>query len=212
MSVRVEEPYNPLDKRNLGVSVADALLSRELCSLPPEEPFIAAGVYAIYYKGDFPPYSPIAGLEGTGDEVPIYVGKAVPAGARKGDVGLNAATGDVLYRRLVEHGKSVQQAANLRVEDFFCRYLAVDDIWIPLGESLLIQRFLPVWNRVITGFGIHDPGTRRATQQRSLWDVLHPGRSWVEKLAPNPVSVGEIEGRLAAFFAGRSVPEPPAEV
>ena len=32
-------------------------------------------------------------------------------------------------------------AENLDVDDFECRYLIVDDIWIPLGETLLIGRF-----------------------------------------------------------------------
>ena len=45
--MRVEPPYNPLDKKNLGVSVADALLARNVESLPLSEPFIGAGIYAI---------------------------------------------------------------------------------------------------------------------------------------------------------------------
>ena len=50
------EPYNPLDKRNLGESVADALLQTEPIPMPPE-PFIGAGVYVLYYIGAFPAYS-----------------------------------------------------------------------------------------------------------------------------------------------------------
>ena len=46
--MRVEPPYNPLDKKNLGVSVADALLSRNVEPLQLPESFIAAGIYAIY--------------------------------------------------------------------------------------------------------------------------------------------------------------------
>ena len=34
----------------------------------------------------------------------------------------------------------------------------MDDIWIPLGESLLIEMFVPLWNRILDGFGIHDLG------------------------------------------------------
>ena len=49
-------------------------------------------------------------------------------------------------------------------------------VWIPLGESLLIERFKPVWNMVIDGFSNNAPGKRRFSQHRSLWDVLHPGR------------------------------------
>jgi hypothetical protein len=40
----------------------------------------------------------------------------------------------------------------------------------------MIEQFRPIWNLVIDGFGNKDPGKRRATQYRSLWDVLHPGR------------------------------------
>lgn len=49
----VFEPFNPLDKRHLGASVANALLESDIYLLPPE-PFIGAGVYALYYVGDFP--------------------------------------------------------------------------------------------------------------------------------------------------------------
>lgn len=48
-----ETPYNPLDKRNLGVSVADALLERPILPLPPADSFVGAGIYAIYYVGNF---------------------------------------------------------------------------------------------------------------------------------------------------------------
>ena len=84
------EPYNPLDKSNLGTSVADALLARPVVNLPPE-PFLGAGVYAIYYAGSFAPYQQIARSNRDGSYVvPIYVGKAVPAGARKGGYGLDS--------------------------------------------------------------------------------------------------------------------------
>ncbi|MGN0878536.1 MAG: hypothetical protein ACI4WT_03650 [Oligosphaeraceae bacterium] len=41
-------PFNPLDKRNLAESITDAMLARPVSKLPPS-PFIAAGIYAIYY-------------------------------------------------------------------------------------------------------------------------------------------------------------------
>ena len=184
--MRVEPLYNPLDKRNLGISVADALLAKSLGPLPPEEPFIGAGVYAVYYSGNFAPYRRISLKHAKARrETPIYVGKAVPAGARKGAVGLDVQTGTVLYGRLAEHAESVKQTKNLNIADFSCRYLVVDDIWIPLGESLLIQMFSPLWNRVIDGFGNHDPGKGRHQGQRPQWDILHPGRLWAERLQPN---------------------------
>jgi hypothetical protein len=176
------EPFNPLDKRNLGESVAEAMLLQPVGLLPPL-PFIGAGIYAIYYQGAFTLYREIA-EKNRNDEYrwPIYVGKAVPAGARKGGFGLDADPGLVLYKRLVEHASSIEQVTNIELSDFRCRFLVVEDIWIPLAESLLIEMFSPLWNRKIDGFGNHDPGKGRYNQQRSQWDVIHPGRPWAYKL------------------------------
>lgn len=41
-------PFNPLDKTNLGESVAEAMLQQHVSSMPPTESFFGAGVYAIY--------------------------------------------------------------------------------------------------------------------------------------------------------------------
>jgi hypothetical protein len=179
-------PFNPLDKTNLGESVAEAVLQQPIGPLPPAEAFVGAGVYAIYYEGEFDLYREIAAQNGGGAyRWPIYVGKAVPAGARKGGYGLGADPGMALFKRLAEHATSISQAENLRLADFKCRFLVVDDIWIPLAESLLIEMFSPLWNRKIDGFGNHDPGGGRFNQQRSAWDILHPGRPWVMKLKGN---------------------------
>jgi hypothetical protein len=196
-----QPPYNPLDKLRLGESVAKALLERPVVPLPLKEPFLGAGVYALYYTGLFPPYKKIAD-ETRNDKWarPIYVGKAVPAGARKGSYGLSEEPGDVLYRRLCEHGDSIEETTNLSILDFACRYLVVDDIWIPLGESLLISMYAPLWNQKIDGFGNHDPGKGRYNQQRSLWDVVHPGRAWAEKLQPNSRSLETVLGEIAAYL------------
>jgi hypothetical protein len=180
--METHEPFNPLNKKNLGLSVADAMLARPVVPLPPPKPFEGAGVYAIYYTGDFPAYKPIADLNKNKKfKCPIYVGEAVPKGARKGGYGLDAKPGKVLYSRLRQHAKSIENT-DLKLEDFHCRYLVVDDIWIPLGESLLIEMFSPLWNRILDGFGIHDPGKGRHQQKISSWDILHPGRSWAKKL------------------------------
>ena len=91
------EVYNPLDKSNLGTSVADALLARPVVKLPPDA-FLGAGVYAIYYSGSFPPYEPISVRNSSGGyAMPVYVGKAVPSGARKGGYGLNASPGNAMF-------------------------------------------------------------------------------------------------------------------
>src|SRR5690348_1833028 len=117
-------PFNPLDKLNLAESLADAMLKRPVSPLPPNEKFAGAGIYAIYYVGDFKAYKPLAKKNvGADPGSPIYVGKAVPAGARKGGFGLGADPGYVLLKRLKEHARSIEEAKNLDVEDFSCRYL-----------------------------------------------------------------------------------------
>ncbi|MBI5696589.1 MAG: Eco29kI family restriction endonuclease [Nitrospirae bacterium] len=197
--MKEETPYNPLDKLNLGKSVEKALLESPVRPLPPEEKFIGAGIYAIYYVGDYPAYEPVSRLNRDNRfDMPIYVGKAVPEGARKGGFGLGVTPGEVLHKRLSEHAKSIEQVQNLELSDFFCRYLAVDDIWIPLGESLLIEMYSPAWNIIIDGFGNHDPGKGRYNQQKSPWDVLHPGRLWAERLKDNNKSEVQILSGLEA--------------
>jgi hypothetical protein len=192
-------PYNPLDKSKLGESVANALLESPLRLLPPE-PFLGAGVYAIYYMGDFPSYGVLA--RETPPSKPIYVGKAVPKGARKGHVEPDVTSGDTLFQRLKEHADSVEEVGLGRT-NFRCRYLVVDDIWIPLGESLLIRRFRPVWNVLLDGFGNHDPGGKRVTGKTSRWDMVHPGRSWVKKrrLQPNPKSRDEWLNEIEKYLS-----------
>ena len=180
-----EPPYNPLDTRNLGANVADALLEREPVAMPPPT-FRGAGIYAIYYTGCFEPYEVIAQANRQNNcSVPVYVGKAVPAGARKGAPRPRAISGHALASRLKQHAASIDQVNNLNLSDFSCRYLVVDAIWIPLGESLLIERFSPIWNTRIDGFGNHAPGSGRRNQAQSPWDVLHPGRPWATKLTAN---------------------------
>ena len=193
--------YNPLDKANLGKSVADALLEKQLEPLAKIARFDGAGVYAIHYLGEFSAYSsPRLARGNESTAVPIYVGKAVPPGSRKGNAGLDADPGRVLFNRLGEHASSIDDATNLDVSDFSCRYLVVDDIWIPLGESLLIARFSPVWNQFLDGFGNHNPGKGRYEQLRSRWDTLHPGRSWAVKCRERPESADQILSEIAAFF------------
>lgn len=202
----MSEPYNPLEKINLARSIEVALLGRPLIPLSEAAKVQGAGVYAIYYSGDFPAYASIS-IRTLGDTAPpIYVGKAIPQGGRKGGLTTDRGQSRALAGRLRNHATSVEDATNLKLGDFWARYLAVDDIWIPLGENMLIQSFQPVWNVVIDGFGNNDPGVRRATQFRSLWDVIHPGRKAFEKLAPNPLSADAVMARVGDFFAQLPVP------
>ena len=52
--------YNPLDKINLGNSVATALLEQPVHPLGDIPSFEGAGIYVLYYRGPFPAYAPIA--------------------------------------------------------------------------------------------------------------------------------------------------------
>lgn len=175
-------PFNPLDKKNLGASVAEALLSKDAHPLSELSTFEGAGIYAIYYVGDHPAYELLAGLNTEGRFLlPIYVGKAVPAGARMGLTNPERV-GTVLFKRLKEHADSIRAATNLDINDFFFRFLVVDDIWIPLGESLIISRYKPIWNSLIDGFGNHNPGRHRMSGLKPRWDLIHSGRSWAENL------------------------------
>jgi len=197
-------PYNPLDKMNLAQSIAEALLECSVSPLSQTGGIIGAGVYAIYYNGGFEPYRPIAVRNRDGGFTqPIYVGKAVPQGARKGGLSLDASRGSALRTRLNQHARSINEAENIELADFHFRCLVVDDIWIPLGENMLIETFKPVWNRAIDGFGNKDPGRRRATQYKSPWDVLHPGRKFAEKLADSSLTPEFLIARVADYLAGR---------
>lgn len=170
-------PYDPLDRTHLGESVANAMLSREPTRIDQIGAFHGAGIYAIYYTGRGRPYK-LLGDVNRDDQfrVPIYVGKAVPKGSRKG---LAVATHtNALKDRLREHRRSIEQATNLDAQFFWARWLVVENLWISLGESLLIGRFAPVWNSLVDGFGNHPPGTGgRGGGVLSRWDTLHPGRS-----------------------------------
>lgn len=108
-------PFNPLDKKNLGASVAEALLTKEVHPLGALPAFEGAGIYAIYYTGDFAPYGQVARLNRDGRfMLPLYVGKAVPPGARMG-ANLEVPAGKVLSRRLKEHADSIRAAENLNI-------------------------------------------------------------------------------------------------
>ncbi|MDP2033405.1 MAG: Eco29kI family restriction endonuclease [Polaromonas sp.] len=194
-------PFNPLDKKNLGASVAEAMLGRPVVPLGDIGAFTGAGLYAIYYTGNFPAYEKLSEHNRKNQFLaPIYIGKAVPAGSRKGGSLAPVSLSRVLARRLAEHAESINQTSNLKLADFHCRFLVVDEIWIPLGESLLISKFTPVWNSLIDGFGNHNPGSGRFLGMRPRWDVLHPGRSWAERCAVRPETAAEVQRDVKTYL------------
>jgi hypothetical protein len=190
--------YNPLDKVHLGESIIRALLDTVPEPLGDIQPFRGVGIYAIYYTGDFSAYQKLAERNMKGKfEMPIYVGKAVPKGARKG---IDTVIGKELYNRLKDHADSIKQSANLQLKDFYCRHLNIDDVWIPLGETLLIERFHPLWNLLVDGFGNHDPGAGRREGKLPIWDMLHPGRGWASKQQPRIDDVNAIKTRIQNYL------------
>ena len=197
-------PFNPLDKQNLALSIGNALEGMDPISLEDLNGFGGAGVYAIYYQGPFYAYEPLAAVNRIAVSAPIYVGKADSKGKRKGRSFLETEpVGAPLFNRLSQHARSIAQATNLDLSDFSCRFLVLDDLWISLGESLLISRHAPVWNVLVEGFGNHDPGKGRIRGKRPLWDTLHPGRPWADRLPENEKTAEQIGEEALHYLSER---------
>lgn len=204
-------PFNPLDLENLAQSVGLALEARPLIPLTGLTEFRGMGLYALYYHGAHPLYSRIVKWNhdsGGEAHAPIYVGRAVSQGTRKGaGFGADPNSRD-LFNRLVNHRASIDAATNLDAGDFSVRYLVTMAVWIPLGEASIINRYRPLWNVVVDGFGNHDPGAGRRRGERPRWDVLHPGRHWADLQAPNRLTadrIGElISQHLEAILASEA--------
>jgi hypothetical protein len=213
MNVRSAEiiPFNPLDKKNLGASVAEALVSQPVHPLGDLSPFHGTGIYAIYYHGPYETYRLLSQMNSdkASPTIPIYVGKAVPQGARKGVQMPDPTRSKALFNRLAEHAESISATDTLSLDDFSCRYLVVDEIWIPLGESLMITKFSPLWNLVVEGFGNHDPGKGRYNGLRPRWDTLHPGRSWALKCREREESQNDVQRDVRNYLESETLPLTP---
>lgn len=184
--------------------------------LPPER-FYGAGIYALYYLGDYELYKPIAERNQDKIEYPIYIGKAVPPGSRTGFDVPDDDTEDLLGR-LGEHKKSLKQAVDLNPDDFRCRFMIMleneADLIVPV-ESALIRTYKPLWNaKLLHGFGNHDPGGGRYNQRRSRWDILHEGRPWAFKMAKLAASrediIADVRDFLKKLTSGQPVSGEPA--
>ncbi len=169
--------FDPSNPEAAGRIIGITLVAQPRKLLGNIERFYGSGVYALYYNGKFPAY---AGL--SGQEHPIYVGKADPAEPSSKSAFEQGAR---LAGRLDEHRKNIAKATStLRVEDFEYRALVVQTGWQNAAESYLIHLFKPIWNSevgIAYGLGKHgdDPATR--ANLRSPWDTLHPGRDWASR-------------------------------
>lgn len=188
--------FDPSNPNRIGEIIAGALVMQPMHPINSIPQFYGAGVYAIYYRGDFDAYRPIKDTEH-----PIYVGKADP---QKNDAKTPTEQGTRLYRRLNDHKKSISLAkSTLNIEDFYCRYLAVVTGWQTAAEAHLIGRYQPIWNNetgICYGFGKHGDDSKTRGNERSPWDMLHPGRLWAASSKENSRSVSDIKHDIAEHF------------
>ncbi len=190
--------FDPADPRLFGIFAALAMVGQERFPLADmaNSKFYGSGIYALYYKGPFRIYGPIANTEH-----PIYVGKADPAipNARA-----PREQGDRLCGRLKEHLRNIDKAENLELADFECRYLVVATGWQVAAENALIGLFRPVWNKeigILLGFGKHGDSADTRKNKRSPWDVLHAGRKWAAAdTIEDAKSPREIEAEVKTHF------------
>jgi len=207
------EPFNPLsychscgspsDMETLTHSIVERMMNSEPAPLGEIERFTGAGVYSIHYFGDFDAYSLLTAAHKRGDEIPIYVGKAVPSGARRGLNVTDITSTRTLSSRINQHAASIRAATNLNIDDFQARWLITEDIWIPFGESALIREYKPVWNAIVDGFGNHDPGKGRINGVRPRWDTVHPGRPWAEKFPARSETAEDIKQEIREYLRSR---------
>jgi hypothetical protein len=166
--------FDPGNPRTVGFFVALALCAQPRRPLSALRDFYGTGVYALYYKGDFPLYQPIRD-----SETPIYAGMAVYDIKDHQD---SSSVGTSLAARLGEHKKNILRASEtLNIDDFEYRALVVQSGWESPAETHLIRMFRPIWNkemRILQGFGKHGDKVTTRANKRSPWDTLHAGRKW----------------------------------
>jgi hypothetical protein len=120
-----------------------------------------------------------------------------------------------LFNRLRQHARSIEVAGNLHIEDFSCRFLVLHPVWVSTVEDLLIEHFDTLWNGVIKGFGVHDPGGKRHEGELPLWDTIHPGRSHAKTMLEKGAkaqSVDDIAAAIESFVSRRAAHESPLPI
>lgn len=179
--LRPDAMFDPADPTTAGRVVALTMVAQARHPLSAIPAFYGAGVYALYYKGDYEHYRPLSGTDH-----PIYVGKADPVNPSAKDA---VAQGVKLSDRLRDHAKSIRKATTtLNIEDFDCRFLIVQSGFQKSAEDYLINKFKPIWNsetKICFGLGKHGDSSDTRGNKRSPWDTLHPGRAWADASSEN---------------------------
>jgi hypothetical protein len=195
--LRPDAMFDPSDPATAGRVVALTLVAQAKHPLSAIPDFYGAGVYAIYYKGDYEHYRPLSGTDH-----PIYVGKADPANPSAKDA---VAQGVKLSGRLSDHAKSIGKAlTTLNIRDFDCRFLIVQSGFQKSAEDYLINMFKPIWNsetKICFGLGKHGDSSDTRGNKRSPWDTLHPGRAWADASAADQKPAEQIIGQIGDHFA-----------
>jgi hypothetical protein len=195
--LRPESIFDPTDPNTSGRVVALTLVAQTKHPLARIPEFYGAGVYAIYYRGDFAPYAPLKGRDH-----PIYVGKADPDNQAAKDA---ISQGTKLSARLNEHARSIKKAGTtLDINDFECRFLIVQTGFQKSAEDYLINFFKPIWNsetKICFGLGKHGDSSETRVNKRSPWDTMHPGREWADATTENQKSPETIIEQIGAHLA-----------
>jgi Eco29kI restriction endonuclease len=116
--------YNPLDyanltRNNLTRNIVQELMTRGPFPLPrPHGIFPARACTRSSTTVPSGPYEPVRSPE---SDFPMYVGKAVPAGASIGSVRASTQAGRPLFARPAQHAQSITWSRNLELNDFRCR-------------------------------------------------------------------------------------------
>ncbi|WP_299668186.1 Eco29kI family restriction endonuclease [uncultured Ruegeria sp.] len=195
-----EHIFDPSNPNYMGRFTAAALLIQPRHPLEEVEKFYGAGVYALYYKGEFAAYEKISGKE-----TPLYTGKADPKFAHAENP---TEQGDSLSRRINEHRKSIELVSGqggISLEDFEVRYLVTASGFQVTAENFLISYFKPIWNKetkICFGIGKHGDDANTRKNKKSPWDTLHPGRKWAlasEELKTPEEIAADISDHLDAF-------------
>lgn len=193
--------FDPSNPKLVGRFVALAMVAQDRRPLSTIPKFYGSGVYAIYYKGNFPAYQPISNTE-----TPIYVGKASPSLS-------NARTpveqGAKLIGRLSDHRKNIEKAkSTLDLADFEFRSLVVQSGWETAAEDYLIHFFRPIWNNetsILYGLGKHGDSATTRANKRSPWDTLHPGRAWAAASTEDAKSIEQIQTELVSHLSQNTI-------